>query len=157
MQKYRKQLRTPSDIVSSSGHHVFLAIYSTYLSLRVWFDPLSCASAAAPMGITGFTEWFKTTFPFAVQPITERENAAEFDHVLVDMNQFIHLHIRRANNEEHLLIKVFSHLDKLFKLIWPRQSVLLALDGPGTLFFSLSGNLFWAFCVLFDNHLDSIS
>eukprot|EP01122_Echinamoeba_exundans_P010238 TRINITY_DN3784_c0_g1_i2.p1 TRINITY_DN3784_c0_g1~~TRINITY_DN3784_c0_g1_i2.p1 ORF type:complete len:867 (+),score=192.87 TRINITY_DN3784_c0_g1_i2:104-2704(+) len=84
------------------------------------------------MGITGFTEWFRTTFPFAITPINVAENAAEFDHILVDMNQFIHLHIRRAKNEEHLLIKVFSHLDKLFKLIWPRQSVLLALDGPAS-------------------------
>jgi hypothetical protein len=87
------------------------------------------------MGITGFTEWFRTTFPFAITPLQHSENAAEFDHILVDMNQFIHLHIRRAKNEEHLLIKVFSHLDKLFKLIWPRQSVLLALDGPGAFFF----------------------
>lgn len=85
-----------------------------------------------------------------------------FDHIYVDLNGYIHtvgryaphsrasvlcvytrLHastllrtrlsrFRRAANEEQLFTLLFRELDGLFKVCVARQSIFVAVDGPGT-------------------------
>jgi len=102
------------------------------------------------MGIEGFTgtshlssgslpptklrllpEWFLQTFPQSASVIKGNAEPIYKDHVMVDMNQLIHLAARKAKDEEHLFVKIFSSLDKLFKVFTPIRSVFLVLDGPG--------------------------
>jgi 5'-3' exonuclease len=85
------------------------------------------------MGIKGFTTWFLKNFPFVASIIQRNANKTRFfDHIYIDLNQLIHLCARKAKNEEHLFLKVFKELDRLFRLCCPRKSVYLVLDGPAS-------------------------
>lgn len=93
-------------------------------------------------GIKGFRGWFESTFPNAMTPITtaapnrsgpnsdKPTHTDTFDHVLIDVNQLLHVALRRARNEGHALTMVLKELDKCIQLAQPTQSVVLALDGP---------------------------
>jgi 5'-3' exonuclease len=97
------------------------------------------------MGISGFTQWILENFGFAVSPVRRPPPKGgaggpdsgpaqhEFDHIFIDMNQLIHLQLRKAKNEDHLLVLVFSNLDQLLRhLCFPVKSVYFVLDGPGS-------------------------
>ena len=53
-----------------------------------------------------------------------------FDHVLVDMNQLLHVCLRRSRSDGHGLVLVLKELDALCHQVRPKQSLVLALDGP---------------------------
>lgn len=101
------------------------------------------------MGIKGFRGWFESTFPNSMTPINtspssilkhkqeEKKKKKQlvydsetFDHVLIDVNQLLHVSLRRARNEGHALTMVIKELDKCLHLAQPTKSVVLALDGP---------------------------
>ena len=102
-------------------------------------------------GIKGFRSWFESTFPNAMTPIvtefytpiSPKKNSKSqkfkndntyhtdtFEHVLIDVNQLLHVALRRARNEGHALTMVLKELDKCLDLAQPTKSVVLALDGP---------------------------
>ena len=88
-------------------------------------------------GIKGFRAWFETQFPDAIVNINPNKNKKSnheatdsFDHVLVDMNQIIHVILRRSRNDEHAVRMLMSEMDRLLEMVTPTQSLVLAIDGP---------------------------
>ena len=53
-----------------------------------------------------------------------------FDHVLIDMNQLLHVCLRKSRTEGHALILLMKELDECCRLATPTQSLVLAMDGP---------------------------
>jgi hypothetical protein len=94
------------------------------------------------MGIAGFTQWILANLGFAASQLRRPPMRggpdsgpaeSEFEHIFIDMNQMIHLQLRKAKNEDHLLVLLFSSLDKLLRhTCYPIKSVYFVLDGPGT-------------------------
>jgi hypothetical protein len=54
----------------------------------------------------------------------------EFDHVLVDMNQLLHIVVRKSRSDGHGLILLMKELDDVLATAVPKQSLVLAMDGP---------------------------
>ena len=91
------------------------------------------------MGIKGFRAWFESQFPEAVVPLTHYNAASKntkkkdvdcFDHVLMDVNQLLHVVMRRAKSEGHALTLLIKELDHHCTIAQPKKSLVLALDGP---------------------------
>jgi hypothetical protein len=80
-------------------------------------------------GIKGFQAWFNTQFPDATIEI-DLSSHESFDHVLVDMNQVLHVILRRSRSREHAIRLLMSELDRMVQLTTPTQSLVLAVDGP---------------------------
>eukprot|EP00980_Cylindrotheca_fusiformis_P000685 scaffold167_cov110-Cylindrotheca_fusiformis.AAC.13 len=80
-------------------------------------------------GIKGFQAWFNTQFPDATIELDphSREN---FDHVLVDMNQVLHVILRRSRSRDHAIRMLMRELDRMIQITTPTKSFVLALDGP---------------------------
>jgi len=53
-----------------------------------------------------------------------------FDHVLIDMNQLLHITLRRSRTEGHALTLMIQELDQCMDVASPTKSVVLAFDGP---------------------------
>lgn len=87
-------------------------------------------SSSRLYGIKGFRGWFEATFPSAMTEIDNVDHSDEFDHVLIDVNQLLHIALRRAKNEGHALTMVLKELDKCLDQTRPKKSVVLAFDGP---------------------------
>ena len=84
----------------------------------------------AIMGIKGFRAWLETKFPECVVDMP-RDNASEtFDHVLIDMNQLLHVVLRRSRSDGHGLTLLMKELDACLQLATPTKSLVLAIDGP---------------------------
>lgn len=81
-------------------------------------------------GISGFQAWFKSEFAEAIMEVSDGYQDC-FDHVAFDMNGILHTACRRANTVEHAVLRVYRELDATLKIIVPRQSIILAFDGPG--------------------------
>lgn len=81
------------------------------------------------MGIKGFRVWFESQFPDATVTINSDVSSETFDHVLVDMNQILHVILRRSRNEDHAVRMLMSELDRILKVATPRHSLVLAIDG----------------------------
>lgn len=73
---------------------------------------------------------FEGQFPSAVKNITPDYHTDSFDHVLIDINQLLHISLRRAKNEDHALVLTLKEVDKCLAQAQPKRSVVLALDGP---------------------------
>lgn len=97
------------------------------------------------LGIRGFRGWFEETFPDAVttlyhppkrsstKPTTkESENFSTdyFEHVLIDINQLLHIALRRSRTNSHALTLLIQELDKCTDIAKPTKSIVLAFDGP---------------------------
>ncbi|KAL9181160.1 hypothetical protein ACHAXT_009965 [Thalassiosira profunda] len=118
----------------------------------------SRAGAVHPLlGIKGFRSWFEGAFPSAVTTISPddrngRNEAEEFDHVLIDANQFLHSSLRKAHNRrvatghtageqeeiddeliDHCLLLFLRELKRITSTTAiPRRSLVIAIDGsPG--------------------------
>ena len=52
-----------------------------------------------------------------------------FDHVLIDVNQYVHTSARRATSQEDAVRRLYAALDGVLKVARPRKSLVLALDG----------------------------
>lgn len=99
------------------------------------FERLQTSAAAAPSttslaGIKGFRGWFESQFPDAIQAMPKKGAHEEFDHVLIDMNQLLHISLRRSRSEGHALTILMKVLDACCELATPRMSLVLAMDGP---------------------------
>lgn len=103
-------------------------------------------------GIKGFRAWFETRFPDSIVNIdvpdaneknrgnTKNQKSAKqaassssqeyFDHVLIDMNQILHVVLRRSRNEEHATRLLMVEMDRLLRMVTPTKSLVLAIDGP---------------------------
>jgi len=95
-------------------------------------SPICSASRADTSlgGIKGFRSWFSKHFPAAYTEIDTTNDSEEFDHVLIDMNQILHLALRRRVDEDKALFTMFSELDHTLRYANPRRCVVLAFDGP---------------------------
>lgn len=90
------------------------------------------------MGIRGFRAWFESQFPSALTPIDKLPTGQDknhyrcdrFDHVLIDMNQLLHVCVRKSRSDGHALTLMIMELDAIVRQIEPTQSIVLALDGP---------------------------
>ena len=99
--------------------------------------PTTTTTTTSLFGIKGFRAWFETQFPDAIVNINPNKNKKSnheatdsFDHVLVDMNQIIHVILRRSRNDEHAVRMLMSEMDRLLEMVTPIQSLVLAIDGP---------------------------
>lgn len=81
-------------------------------------------------GIRGFRTWLESKFPDAIYPITQSQDQETFDHVLVDLNQFLHAIVRNSRTEGHALVLLMKELDQLIQMATPTKSLVLAIDGP---------------------------
>jgi hypothetical protein len=89
----------------------------------------SCHGTAL-YGIKGFRSWFESQFPDAILAMPKDTAHDEFDHVLIDMNQLLHVALRRSRSEGHALTLLMKELDACCDLASPRRSLVLAMDGP---------------------------
>jgi len=87
-------------------------------------------SSTAITGIKGFRAWFESQFPHAISAIDKETANDSFDHVLIDMNQLLHISLRRALNHGHALAMLMKELDACIDLATPTKSLVLAMDGP---------------------------
>lgn len=84
-------------------------------------------------GIRGFRGWFESQFPDAMMEISHDKSSRQsesFHHLLIDVNQLLHVTLRRARSEGHALTMLIQELDKCIELATPKKSVVLAFDGP---------------------------
>jgi 5'-3' exonuclease len=83
-------------------------------------------------GIKGFRAWFESQFPFpAIVAIPNDGSRQEtFDHVLIDMNQILHIVLRKSRSDGHALTLLMKELDAVVLMATPTQSLVLAIDGP---------------------------
>jgi hypothetical protein len=119
-----------------------LCIVSIFLFLECLFSAHAfvqqtrLSSTAAPAtstslkGIKGFRAWFESQFPDAIQALPKQGAHQEFDHVLIDLNQVIHISLRRSRSEGHALTIMMKELDACCALATPKMSLVLAMDGP---------------------------
>lgn len=54
----------------------------------------------------------------------------KFDHVLIDMNQLLHICLRKSRSEGHALTLLMKELDECCRMATPTKSLVLAMDGP---------------------------
>jgi XRN 5'-3' exonuclease N-terminus len=48
-------------------------------------------------GIKGFRSWFESQFPDAICGISSKGSQEHFDHVLIDVNQLLHIAVNPVN------------------------------------------------------------
>ena len=89
----------------------------------------SSSTSTALFGIKGFRSWFQEQFPNAVRHVDVDKYQDKFDHVLVDMNQILHVILRRSRNQEQVTKTLMFELDLLVSRCNPTQSLVLAIDG----------------------------
>ena len=98
------------------------------------FVGIPCSHRRTPLhqlhGIRGFRSWLESKFPDAIYPITQSQDQETFDHVLVDLNQFLHTIVRNSRTEGHALVLLMKELDQLIQMATPTKSLVLAIDGP---------------------------
>jgi XRN 5'-3' exonuclease N-terminus len=81
-------------------------------------------------GIKGFRSWFESQFPDAIRGISSKGSQEYFDHVLIDINQLLHIAVRRSSSEDHALAILMRELNACVELATPTKSLVLAMDGP---------------------------
>jgi len=73
--------------------------------------------------------WFEDNYPDSIARI-DNTSQDYFDHVLVDMNQVLHIVMRRSRSREQALPILMGELDRLIQVATPTKSLVLAVDGP---------------------------
>ena len=92
----------------------------------------SISTSTSLNGVRGFRAWFEKQFPEATGTVDVSEKQDTFDHVLVDMNQILHVVLRKARSEGHAHKLLMMELDDLVRSARPKHSLVLAIDGaPG--------------------------
>eukprot|EP00752_Nemacystus_decipiens_P010116 g9017.t1 len=87
----------------------------------------------ADAGIPGFHKWFSGAFPTAVSDAPHGRQQEGFDHVCIDMNQILHVALRRAVDEDHAIRRIYKDVNRVLKRLPPRRSVVFAFDGSAPL------------------------
>lgn len=104
--------------------------FSIYSRTKFSASRLSHSTSTALMGIKGFRSWFESQFPSAILGMVAEDSNDVFDHVLVDMNQLLHICVRKSRSDGHGLTLLMKELDAVVALATPTQSLVLAMDGP---------------------------
>mmetsp|Transcript_22281 Transcript_22281/g.61820 ORF Transcript_22281/g.61820 Transcript_22281/m.61820 type:complete len:785 (-) Transcript_22281:252-2606(-) len=81
------------------------------------------------MGVSGFQAWLAREYPETYVDV----GRLPVDHIYVDMSSIFHPVIRKSRNQEDFIKKLFAKLSYLLKVVEPRKSVILAMDGPAPL------------------------
>ena len=82
------------------------------------------------MGIEGYTRWLYDAYPDCFQAAPPSKPRS-FDHIYLDLNGHFHYWAYQgAKNEEHLTKLVYKDVDRILKLLQPRKSVVVMMDGP---------------------------
>ncbi|CAM9324588.1 unnamed protein product, partial [Discosporangium mesarthrocarpum] len=83
-------------------------------------------------GISGLKSWFSGAFPNATSKL-ETGVCETFDHVCFDMNEILHTSLRRANNEDHAIKRIFKEVNRVLRFCQPTKSIVFAFDGSAPL------------------------
>ena len=117
---------------SSAGRRTALLL-ALAAGLAVGFAPPSRTPRppTAVSGIAGFGQFFAESWlgRDACQVVQCPPAKGTFDHVLIDVNQFVHTSTRRAKDEEDAVKRLFVALDGVLRVARPTTSLVLALDG----------------------------
>ena len=87
-------------------------------------------TSTAIMGIKGFRSWLEQQFPASIVDMPIDQASDQFDHVLIDMNQLLHIVLRKSRSDGHGLTLLMKELDACLELATPTKSLVLAMDGP---------------------------
>jgi len=104
---------------SSSSSFIIIPPFRTVVS----------STTTTLFGIKGFRSWFQDQFPNTVRHIDVDKYNDKFDHVLIDMNQILHVILRRSRNQEQATKLLMFELDVLVSRCNPTHSLVLAIDG----------------------------
>ena len=118
---------------SSAARRAALQLLALAAGLAVGFAPPSRTlhPPTALSGIAGFGQFFAESWlgRDACQVVQCPPAKGTFDHVLIDVNQFVHTSTRRATDEEDAVKRLFVALDGVLRVARPTTSLVLALDG----------------------------
>lgn len=87
------------------------------------------------MGVPKFYRWLSERYPCLSEVVKEHQ-IPEFDNLYLDMNGIIHVcshpndddpHFRIS--EEQIFKSIFHYIEVLFRMIQPRKTFLMAVDG----------------------------
>ena len=123
-----KSISSSSTLATTQRTH---CIINNYQGQQRW--GITTATTTTEMyGIKGFRSWFESQFPEAMTVLTKSDEQAHdtFDHVLIDMNQLLHVVLRKSKSETHALTLLMQEVDSCIALATPTQSLVLAFDGP---------------------------
>jgi hypothetical protein len=107
-----------------------LACFETSSVAFVTHSATSYSSSTAAMGIKGFRSWLESQFPDSIVDMPKERAIETFDHVLIDMNQLLHIVLRKSRSDGHGLSLLMKELDSCLRLATPTKSLVLAMDGP---------------------------
>ncbi|KAM7310042.1 5'-3' exoribonuclease 1 [Ixodes scapularis] len=87
------------------------------------------------MGVPKFYRWISERYP-CLSTVVKEYQIPEFDNLYLDMNGIIHVcshpndddpHFRIS--EERIFLDIFNYIDFLFRMIKPRKTFFMAVDG----------------------------
>ena len=87
------------------------------------------------MGVPKFYRWLSERYPCLSEVVKEHQ-IPEFDNLYLDMNGIIHPcshpndddpHFRIT--EEQIFVNIFHYIEALFRIIRPRRTFFMAVDG----------------------------
>lgn len=104
------------------------------------------------MGVPALFRWLSAKYPKIVEQVVEaprlneagdpitvdltdpNPNGCEFDNLYLDMNGIIHpcchpMDKEAPATEEHMMLEIFTYLDRIFAMIRPRRLLFMAIDG----------------------------
>ena len=87
------------------------------------------------MGVPKFYRWLSERYPCLSEVVKEHQ-IPEFDNLYLDMNGIIHVCSHPNDDDPHFRIteeqifkSIFYYIEVLFRMIQPRQTFLMAVDG----------------------------
>jgi 5'-3' exonuclease len=88
-------------------------------------------------GIPKLFRWLVDLYPLVLESVGEglSNNAMSVDHFYLDMNGIIHTCTHSNNDkliplkEQEMFLRIFAYTDRLYKLVNPKKSMFLAVDG----------------------------
>jgi hypothetical protein len=83
------------------------------------------------MGISGFFSFLKNQFPGAIVGGL----SGTIDHLLIDVNNFIHLPALRCSEWDKFIMMVLRRFHREVDVILPTKSIYFAMDGVGSFLF----------------------
>mmetsp|Transcript_10767 Transcript_10767/g.35281 ORF Transcript_10767/g.35281 Transcript_10767/m.35281 type:complete len:299 (-) Transcript_10767:12-908(-) len=94
------------------------------------------------MGVKGLNSWIAASFPGVMQPAAQGGKGkfsrpapppCPYDHVMLDANGIVHRACRSRSSEREVIRAIVCEIDAVLRAYPARESVLIALDGPGPL------------------------
>ena len=94
------------------------------------------------MGVKGLNSWIAASFPGVMKPAAQGGKGkfsrpapppCPYDHVMLDANGIVHRACRSRSSEREVIRAIVCEIDAVLRAYPARESVLIALDGPGPL------------------------